>query len=468
MTCARITRRQFLAGASAAAAALPLARLPGAAAIGKRPNFVFILTDDQRYDALSCMGHPFLKTPNIDRIGREGAIFRNAFVTTALCAPSRGSFLTGKYAHSHGVRNNGIQFDDSQPTFPSVLKQSGYETAFIGKWHMAGQEGPRQGFDYWFSFRGQGAYYNPTVNENGEVRRVGTYMTDLLTNKAVEWLRKPRNSPFCLYLSHKAVHGPFEPAVRHRKLFSDAKIERPASMADTLEGKPAWVKLGMEPGHDSKGALTDPAKFDELVQDYCRTLVAVDEGVGSVLNALDEIGQLDDTVIVFCGDNGYFLGEHNRVDKRAIYEESIRIPMVMRYPKAIEAGTEVGGMVLNIDLCPTFLDLAGVKAPEGVQGSSFRPLLRGKARGWREDWLYEYFWEKGYSRTPTITGVRTERYVYAEYPEIDDISELYDLKEDPTQLHNLIDDPAHAGILRDMRGRLERLKRETGYSVAGT
>jgi N-acetylglucosamine-6-sulfatase len=412
---------------------------------------------------MSVAGHPFLKTPNMDRIAREGALFRNAFVTTALCAPSRASFLTGRYAHSHGVRNNGILFDDNVPTFPAVLQRAGYDTAFIGKWHMAGQEGPRPGFDYWFSFKGQGAYYNPTINDNGEVKRVGTYMTDLLTNRAVDWLKKPRTDPFCLYISHKAVHGPFEPAVRHRKLYSDVKIARPSSMTDTLQGKPAWVKLGMEPGHDSKGALTDPAKFDELVQDYCRTLVAVDEGVGRVLDTLEEMGELDSTVVVFCGDNGYFLGEHNRVDKRAIYEESIRIPFVMRYPKAIKPGTEIEGMVLNIDLCPTFLDLAGVKAPEGVQGRSFRPLLHGKTRGWREDWLYEYCWEKGFPRTPTITGVRTERYVYAEYPEVDDVSELYDLKKDPTQLYNLIDDPRYADVLKDMRARLERLKKETSY-----
>ncbi len=429
----------------------------------ERPNFVFILTDDQRFDAMSCAGHPFLQTPNIDRIAKEGAIFRNAFVTIALCAPSRGCFLTGKYAHSHGVMNNGTPFDDSQPTFPSVLQKAGYETAFVGKWHMGGQEGPRKGFNHWFSFKGQGAYYNPTINDNGEVRRVATYMTDLLTNHAVDWLRKPRNAPFCLCLAHKAVHGPFEPAVRHRKLYSDVKIDRPASMTDTLEGKPAWVKLGMEPGHDSKGALKDPAKFDELVQDYCRTLVAVDEGVGRVLDTLEEMGQLDNTVIVFAGDNGYFLGEHNRVDKRAMYEESIRIPFVMRYPRAVKPGTEIEGMVLGIDLCPTFLALAGVAIPEGVQGRSLRPLLRGKTRGWREDWLYEYFWEKGFPRTPTITGVRTERWMYAEYPEVDDISELYDLKNDPTQLHNLIGDPKRADVLKDMQARLARLKQETSY-----
>lgn len=464
MTDRRFTRRQFLAGAGAAAAVMPFINAESAFGSEERPSFVFILTDDQRFDAMSCAGHPFLKTPSMDRIAKEGALFRNAFVTTALCAPSRGSFLTGRYAHSHGVRNNTIEFDDSVSTFPSVLQKAGYDTAFVGKWHMAGQEGPRAGFDYWFSFRGQGTYYNPRVNENGEVKHVGTYMTDLLTNRAVDWLKKPRNAPFCLYLSHKAVHGPFEPAVRHRKLYEGVKIDRPGSMADTLEGKPAWIRKGMEPGHDSKGALTSPEKFDELVLDYCRTLVAVDEGVGRVLDTLGEMGQLDNTVIVFAGDNGYFLGEHGRVDKRLMYEESIRIPMVMRYPKAIKPGTEVEGMVLNIDLCPTFLDLAGVKPPEGVQGRSFRPLLQGKKKGWREDWMYEYFREKGYNWTPDTVGVRTERWKYIEYLDEEGVpSELYDLKNDPMELKNLVDDPKHAGVLANMRSRLRRLQQETGY-----
>ncbi|MBP6963320.1 MAG: sulfatase [Armatimonadetes bacterium] len=464
MSDGHATRREFLAGIGAACAVLPLVGVEGASAPSKQPNLVFILTDDHRFDAMSCMGHPFLRTPNIDRIAREGAIFRNAFVTTSLCSPSRASFLTGRYAHSHGVLNNATVFEDSQPTFPTVLKAAGYETAFVGKWHMAGQEGPRKGFDYWFSFKGQGVYYSPTVNDNGEVKRVGTYMTDLLTDKAVEWLNRPRNAPFCLYLSHKAVHGPFQPAVRHKKLYAGEKIERPKSMSDTLEGKPEWIRRGMEPGHDLTGALTDPAKLDELILDYCRTLVAVDEGVGRVLDTLEAMGELDNTVIVFCGDNGYFLGEHGRVDKRLMYEESIRIPMVMRYPKVVKPGTEVQGMVLNIDLCPTFLDLAGVTAPQGIQGRSFRPLLRGKARGWREEWMYEYFREKGYNWTPTTVGVRTERWKYIEYLDEEGVpAELYDLREDPTELRNLVDDAKHADRLSEMRARLARLRDETGY-----
>ncbi|MDI6829283.1 MAG: sulfatase-like hydrolase/transferase, partial [Armatimonadota bacterium] len=271
----KIGRREFIFGAGAAAACLPFIDVNGAFAGGKKPNFVFILTDDQRYDAMSCAGHPFLYTPNIDRLAKEGARFANAFVTTALCSPSRGSFLSGRYAHSHGVINNGTPWNDEIPTMPQALQKAGYDTAFIGKWHMDGQEGPRPGFDHWISFKGQGVYYNPMINFNGENKRVNGYMTDLLTEYAVDWLKKPKEGPFCLYLCHKAVHGPFEPAVRHSKLYENVRIPRPASMQDTLEGKPEWVKLGMEPGHDSKGALKSDEGYELFVREYNRTIKAV-------------------------------------------------------------------------------------------------------------------------------------------------------------------------------------------------
>ena len=458
-----VTRREFLIGAGATAT-LPF--LGSAFAEEKKPNFVFILTDDQRFDAMSCAGHPFLRTPNMDRIAKEGARFTNAFVTIALCAPSRGCFLTGMYAHSHGVMNNGTPFNDDVPTFPQALQKAGYDTAFIGKWHMGSQEGPRPGFNRWVSFKGQGPYHDPLLNIDGENKKVNGYMTDILTKYAVEWLNKPRSSPFCLYLAHKAVHGPFQPAVRHSKLYSDVKIPRPPSMTDTLEGKPDWVKLGMEQGHDSKGALASPEGFDLFIRDYNRTLMAADDSVGEVLETLEKLGVLDNTVIVFAGDNGYFQGEHNRLDKRAMYEESIRIPFLMRYPKMIKPGTLIDGMVLNIDLCPTFLDLAGIPILETVQGRSMRPLLKGRKHGWREEFLYEYFQEKGFPRTPTMTGVRTERWKYVEYPEINDRSELYDLKNDPTELHNLIDDPKYASVLSDMKASLARLLKDTHYREA--
>ncbi|MDH7482754.1 MAG: sulfatase [Armatimonadota bacterium] len=459
----KIGRREFLAGASAAVASMPFINIRSAFAADKKPNFVFILTDDQRYDAMSCAGHPFLFTPNIDRLAKEGARFRNAFVTIALCSPSRGCFLTGRYAHSHGVINNGTPFSDEIPTMPQALQKVGYDTAFIGKWHMDGQEGPRPGFNHWISFKGQGVYYNPTLNINGETKKVDGYMTDILTEFAVDWLSKTNENPFCLYLCHKAVHGPFQPAVRHSKLYENVRITKPPSMNETFEGKPEWVKLGMEPGHDSKGALKSDEGYELFIRDYNRTIMAVDDSVGRILETLEAINKLDDTVIVFASDNGYFQGEHGRLDKRAMYEESIRIPFLMRYPKLIKPGTLVDEMVLNIDLAPTFLDLAGVPMLPGNQGLSIVPLLKGRKSNWRSDWLYEYFQEKGFPRTPTMVGVRTDCWKYIEYPEINDKPELYNLKDDPQELRNLVDDPKYKHILAEMKSRLERLKKETGY-----
>jgi arylsulfatase A-like enzyme len=347
-------------------------------------------------------------------------------------------------------------FDDAVATFPRMLQQAGYHTAFMGKWHMSLQEGPRPGFNRWIGLIGQGDYYNPTFYFDGEKRQVNGYVTDLLTSYAVDWLRQPRDDgPFCLYLAHKATHADFLPAVRHSKLFADMPMPKP--QPDTLEGKPEWVKkLSREWG----------AEEDEFVRNYLRTLMAVDEGIGRVLAVLEETGRLDNTVIVFAGDNGFFLGEHGGLrDKRHMYEESIRIPLLVRYPRLVKPGLLEDRMVLNIDICPTFLDLAGVSAPGGVQGRSLVPLLKGRDSGWREDFLYVYEFEPQYKKRPGTRGVRTERWKYIEYPDIDDKAELYDLKNDPKELDNLIDDPRHAVVVADMRARFDRLVRETGYAA---
>jgi len=456
MSDSKITRRQFITRTGAAAVALPFINVEGAFAATDRPNFVFILTDDQRFDAMSCAGHPFLKTPNIDRIAKEGALFRNAFVAIALCAPSRACFLTGRYAHSHGIKDNKTQLGDDMPTWPRILQKAGYDTAFIGKWHMDGQEGPRPGFNKWVSFKGQGTYDDPELNIDGVKQKTPGYMTDLLTDHAVNWLKQPREKPFCLYLCHKAVHGPFKPAERHSKLFEDIKPAWPASSSEDLTGRPEWFikRQQMRPG---KMTDEDYAKF---IRNYNRTIVGIDEGVGRVFSTLDQLGVADNTVIVFCGDNGFFQGEHGMTDKRAAYEESIRIPFVMRYPKLVKPGTTIEPMVLNIDLCPTMLDIAGEKLPEGVQGRSFKPLLSGKNKGWREDWLYEYWHEEPFAN-PTIRGVRTEGWKYVEYPESNDSAELWDLKNDPHEMKNLINDASKADVLADMKKRLERLAKET-------
>lgn len=453
----KITRRQFIARAGTLAATLPFVNFVRASAENDRPNFVFILTDDQRYDAMSCAGHPFLKTPNIDRIAREGAFFKNAFTSISLCSPSRACFLTGRYAHSHGIKDNRTPMSDDLITWPRILQKSGYDTAFIGKWHMDAQQGPRPGFNRWVSFTGQGSYEDPKINVDGVESKHTGYMTDILTDYAVEWLKRKRSAPFCLYLCHKAVHGPFKPAPRHANLFRDIKPQWPASSQEDLSGKPDWF---VERQRMRRGKQTDQ-ELAEFMRNYYATVVGIDESVGRVLQTLDQLGVTDNTVVIFASDNGYFIGEHGMLDKRAAYEESIRIPFLMRYPKLVKPGTVIDEMILNVDLCPTVLEIAGEKVPDGVQGRSFKKLLTGDASGWREDFLYEYFYESGFN-TPTIRAVRTKNWKYVEYPGSDYPAELWDLVNDPHEMNNLINDPSKSDILADMKNRLARLMKELG------
>lgn len=471
-----ITRREFLTRGAAAAGVLAagLSLSESASGASERPNILFILTDDQRFDALGFMGRPgFLKTPNLDRIAREGAHVRNAFVTTALCSPSRASFMTGCYAHKHGVvTNEGMDPDPSCPTFAQILQKAGYETAFVGKWHQAPKSDPRPGFDYWLSFKGQGVYEDPMLNENGREFRATGYMSDILTDHAVEFLEKKRDKPFCMVLSHKAVHEPFTPAPRHKDAFADASIPEPASHKDTFTGKPAWMRraftygIRRTPWANSEGEPI-PDKLNRgswngtRMLDYYRSILAIDDSVGKVLDTLEKAGQLDNTVVVFAGDNGYFIGEHGLGDKRLMYEESIRIPMLVRYPKLVKAGTKADGTVLNIDLAPTLLELAGEKIPEGMQGRSMVPVLKGKPG--HDAFFYEYFREGWVAGLPLMHGVRTDRWKYVCYPDMNDIDELYDLKADPTEMRNLAQDPAHAARVKEMKDEMERLKKVTGY-----
>lgn len=442
---------------ASAALAVLLALAAAASPQAARPNIVFILTDDQRWDALGVEGHPFLRTPNIDRIAREGAHFRNAFVTTPLCSPSRASFLTGQYVHTHRVNSNGDNGPLSHQlvTFPRLLHDAGYETAYVGKWHMGNDDSPRPGFDRWVSFRGQGQYVDPVLNEDGRVSKISGYMTDLLTDRAVEFIRRPRTKPFLVYLAHKAVHGPFTPAERHRDLFADQPIRRAASAADRLDGKPA-LRRTLE-GAAREGAGRGPG--DDVIRNQLRALVAVDEGVGRILQALEETRQLENTVVMFASDNGYFWGEHSLGDKRAAYEESIRIPLLLRYPRRVKAGMAIDAPVLNIDVAPTLLDFGSVQPPASIQGRSLVPLLAGTVRGWRTAFFAEYFAEPRFPRIPSWQAVRTERWKYIRYTELEGMDELYDLRADPGELLNLIHDPAGAKILPELKGELERLLR---------
>lgn len=439
----------------------------------QRPNIVFFLIDDLRFDAMGFMGHPsWLRTPNIDRLRAEGAHFANAFVVHSLCSPSRAAFLSGRYGHCNGVYDNmGHDLLPEVRTYPMVLQQAGYDTAFVGKWHMANTNMPRPGFNYWLSFTGQGVYENPTFNENGRQFQAQGYITDLLTDYAVQFLQRPRSGPFSLCLWHKSVHGPFTPAERHKALYTGEELPKPVSWDDTFENKPHWQRA-IANGASGPDAFTapcpdklDPRPWDGKQQgriDYYRTLAAVDESVGKVYEALERMGQLDNTILVFAGDNGYFMGEHRRGDKRLMYEESLRIPLLIRYPRRVAAGSTVEQMVLNIDMAPTFLEAADVQAPAEMQGRSIWPLFAGQTADWRISFLYEYM-QDGRFQTPPMLGVRTERWKYVTYPTLQDLDELYDLQNDPYEMTNLAVDPAFAGKLAEMKAELERLKKETAY-----
>lgn len=445
--------------------ALGAARL-AAAAPPARPNIVFILMDDLRWDALGSMGHPFVKTPNIDRIAREGALFANYFVTTPLCSPSRASLLTGQYVHTHGVTGNGNNNELSHKlvTFPRLLHGSSYETAYVGKWHMGNDDMPRPGFDRWVSFRGQGVYADPEINVDGKSGPVTGYMTDILNQHAVEFVRRARQKPFALYLAHKAVHGPFTPAERHQDWYGNDPIPRRPNCDDTLEGKPALTREVPAEAAKKQAAKKQAAKKqqappsgEQLIRNQLRALMAVEDGVGMIFKALEDTGQLDNTMLVFSSDNGYFWGEHKLGDKRWSYEESIRDPLLVRYPKLIKAGTKIEQDALNIDLAPTFLELGGVRPPKWMQGRSLLPLLKGGAADWRKSFLIEYFAEEQFPRTPAWQGVRTPRWKFTHYPDLQGMDELYDLQADPYEMKNLINDPAAARALSQMKDELQRL-----------
>ncbi len=450
--------------------------------VESKPNFVFVMTDDQTFDAFSLYDrYPFLKTPNLDAFAKKGAIFDDAFVTISLCSPSRASIMTGTHAHVHNVRiNEESDPDPSLPSLAGVLRENGYETAFIGKWHMATHSEPRAGYDYWLSFKGQGEYFDPLLNENGKNFRVKGHTTDILTDYAIKWMDQPREKPFCLFLWHKAIHMPFTPPPRHKDLYAGERIKEGVSWNDDFEGKPAWIRRGITYGFKAKEwnasegkpipdkvELRDFGQFNEKFMNYLRLISAVDESMGKLEQYFQQKQMLDNTVLIYTSDNGYNIGTHQEpVDKRIMYEESIRIPLFIRYPKLIKPGSKIKGMALNIDIAPTILDLADAPIPNSMQGRSLVPLFKGKPKDWRKSFLYEYFQEKDFAPgVVTMVGVRTERYKYIHYPELkDDIDELYDLKKDPIEMKNLINNPKYADVLKDMKTELDRLIKKTGYN----
>ena len=452
-----------------------IAAIPYKAFGQQQPNIIFIITDDQRWNSLGATGHPFAKTPNIDRLAREGGVFTNFFTTTPLCSPSRASFLTGQYAHTHLVTNNdkiGLDvISHTLMTFPRRLREAGYETAYIGKWHMGLDDSRRPGFDFWISFKGQGLYFDPVVNFDGRHVQLSGYTTDWLNQWAVEYVKSRPPGPFLLYLSHKAVHAPYLPAERHLKLYEDEVHTWPVSADEDVSDKPMLLRdvppvdftkieaVAPEPPESRRGRGNDP---DTVVRDQLRTLAAVDEGVGMLLEALEETGRLDNTLVIFTSDNGYLLGEHGRFDaKRLAYEESIRIPFLIRYPPLVPAGSEFDAMALNIDVAPTLLEIAGAEPLERVHGRSLVPLLSSSAEDWRTSFLAEHFLEKVVPRAPAWQAVRTDRWKYIHYPELQGMDELYDLVEDPFEMENLIGRPAAQPALSKMKAELLQLLHES-------
>jgi arylsulfatase A-like enzyme len=469
-----VKRRELLA--SAIAPAIVLHKASGAAR--KRPNFIFIYTDDQRWDAIRAIGRqPWLRTPNMDRMMKEGAWFRNSFVTTSLCSPSRSSFLTGCYPHRTGVLDNQrtSRLRDDVPVVFPTLRQAGYSTAYIGKVHVPNfLEGDR-GRDFVASFPGQGRYFNNQFIVNGKPTPTQGYITDHINGYMLEFLKsRDRAKPFCMYVGHKAVHSGFEPDPKYMDLFKNEWMPLPKTWDDTYEGRPSYLRTRRKSWHGLEGLL-QKFNYSGLQRRIAACLVSVDEGLGQLFGELQRPGDLDDTVIVYSSDNGFFAGEHGLNDKRAMYEDSIRVPCLVRYPRLIKPGAVFDQMVLNIDLAPTILDFAGVDRPAHMQGQSWKPILEGKNRAGRASWLYEYNWEKSYPFDPTQFGVRTQRYKYIRYPEIGNTDrdypmkgelpydELYDLKNDPLEMRNLAADPSAASLLREMQELLRKTMEETGY-----
>ena len=450
----------------------------------KQPNFLFVLVDDQPFDAVGFSGrYPFLKTPNIDRLKKEGVNVENFFVTQSICSPSRASFLTGTYSHIHGVNQNNRYVDpkwDEFAPYSSHLQTSGYQTAHVGKIHMAHLKGEahiRPGFDYWFSFIGQGAYFDPQVNDNGQEYQEKGYMTDILTDKAISWLKDQRDpsKPFSLNLWHKAVHQPHLPAPRHTDLYLGEELPLPPydTHKETFKGKPEWQRKKTF-GFDWKNNLPIPSELPEKDwpinydrnMDLLRCLSAIDESLGKVLATLEEMGELENTVVIYSSDNGYFMGEHTFLDKRLAYENSMRVPMLIRYPKLIKKNTKIEKQCLNIDIAPTILDLAGIEKPSYMQGESMVNLLKGKNdNNWRKSILFEYYLDTYWPYAgPNQIAVRTERYKLVDAFLANDIDELYDLKKDPGEMNNLINDSGYDAIENDLREEATKLKAQYKYN----
>ena len=457
------------------------------AAAPKRPNVLFILCDDLRWDALGCTGNPYVKTPHIDQLAREGVNFRNTFCTTSLCSPSRASILSGLYAHAHGVQNNFTEYPTNLVNFPMRLHATGYDTAYFGKWHMGeNNDQPRPGFNWFVTHKGQGKYFDTEWNVNGAGGKViPGYYTHTVTDLAAEWLNRPRDpaKPWLLMIGHKAPHSFYFPEPKYSNSFDNVWIPYPES-AFRLGDKPAWMKDRLYTWHGIYGPLFEwrkqfPDDRPEAVKDfaamtraYWGTILSVDDSVGKLVGELRRRGELDNTIIVFMGDNGLLNGEHGMVDKRTAHEASLRIPLIVRYPglTPVTKPASIEKQVLTVDLAPSLLDLCGAPELKKIHGKSFVKLVQRGDSSWRKAWLYHYNYEKQFPYTPNVRAVRTDDWKYIHYPHGDGkpdrhLAELYNLEFDPDERHNLIANPKYADVVKDLKKELERQLRATGLTA---
>lgn len=444
--------------------------LTSRAATARRPNLLFLLTDDQSYATMSLTGNPFMKTPSLDRIGREGVLFTNAFVAMSLCAPSRACFLSGLYPHKNGILGNQTRWNQAIPTLPAILQSAGWRTAHVGKWHMDADDRVQPGYDYWAAQVGQGSYVDPRKNINGKWVDMKGYDTTIVTDQAIEFIRETvkMGRPFCTWVGYKACHGPFTPAPGHENDFADVEFKPPASFFIDDEGKPDRVRrksqyLAMKSGAGARRkaakkkraseAPMDLTRWAARERDQYRCLMGVEDSAARLLAALSELKVLDDTLIVFAGDNGFFHGEHGLHGKMEAYEESLRVPMMARYPRAIKPGQRCDQFVANVDLAPTVLEFCGVKAPRPMQGASWRPLVTGQgAGGWRDHFVYTMY--GGDAAKPTVKALRTDRYKLILNLNPRDKEELYDLKSDPQEMKNLALDKGNRDLVASLKRRL--------------
>ncbi len=431
-------------------------------AADKRPNFVFVYSDDHRWDAMSHVQReqgerarfPWLKTPGFDRLASEGVRFRNAFVTLSLCAPSRAAFMTGQYNHVNTITNNSRPFPEKSVTHASQLRAAGYKTAYIGKWHMGNQSGQRPGFDYSASFLGQGRYNDCPFEINGVATPTKGWVDDVSTDYAINWIKEQKAQPFSIVLGLKSVHGPRggkQLPARLQELYAGEQ-SRPTPNCDV----PAIFHRPDATGKYGPGLASNDAHLD-----YMRHVNGIDENLARLLAALDELQLAENTVVVYTSDNGYYLGEHRSGDKRSLYEESLRIPFLVRYPAKFKAGNVVDEMITNIDLAPTFLDLAGVAIPAEMQGRSWQELASGKPpANWRTAFFAEYYKELG--EVPTCYAIRTKTHKLVKYPNRPEWTEVYDVVNDPYELKNLVKDTE---LTAKLDKELEQLMKDVRYSI---